>query len=169
MRKMMLWAKPVLAATVLLFASTGAFAVPPEWVMNPASVVDSGLAATGCTPYSGNINVDRSAALALARSDLASQIETKIETVDEIYQSKQGNAVEVTFKSVSKQIATATLRETVPSKLEVISSGGTEKLCALLVLESDDTREIFRNVVKAVPVSLSIEEEDALFDQGFNS
>ena len=135
----------------------------PEWVLNPYA--NDRLAGAGCTSDTGIASVDRQVAMTIARSELTKQIETKMEVVDELVQSKStDDAPVIEFKSVSRSIAKQSLKKSIASQIGIFDVNGKNQLCVLVALEKDEAQTMFRNIVKAVPVSLSIEEEDALFE-----
>ena len=150
-------------AGVLTFISS-VNAEVPDWVLNPDAVSD-GLAASGCAEVSGSASVDRQFAMAMARAELAKKIDVKVEVVDELLQRKvQDQKLIVEFQSASKQISEQSLQGSKASKIEMVNVNGEQKLCALVELNPENTSVLYRNLVKALPVSLSVEEEDALFD-----
>jgi len=152
----------VLFLLVTSFVVIETSAKKPDWVVNPNK--DGGIAASSCTSVTGNDSLDRQMAMAMARSELVKQIEVKIETVDELLQSKtEDDELKIEFKSTSKQIATKSLKKSVSSKLEVIDNDGKQELCVLLHLEKQASEAMFRSIVKAMPVSLSVAEEESLF------
>lgn len=153
-------------AAGLAIALAGCAAQPqmPNWVLDPQS--PGGLAAAGCTGYSGNVSVDRRMAVAVARTELIQKIQVQVKAIDELYQSKQeGGPAQVSFSSKSQQVAEQTLSGSSPTRVEKLKFDGREQICAMLELRQPESRTLFREIVKATPVSLSVQEEDALFNR----
>ncbi|MFY0666362.1 MAG: hypothetical protein JXQ97_17210 [Natronospirillum sp.] len=79
----------------------------PMWVFNPS--VDGGLAATGCTPASGNVSLDSNRADLLARQQLASSLGTQVQAMAEDFQrrvetTEDGVATGGNFEQIVREI-----------------------------------------------------------------
>ncbi|MBP9764485.1 MAG: hypothetical protein KBD03_04105, partial [Gammaproteobacteria bacterium] len=57
----------------------------PSWIMNPTASDVEGIADVACVADSGNLTVDRQAAMANARVALAQQINAKVQAMAETY------------------------------------------------------------------------------------
>ncbi len=133
----------------------------PEWVLNPTS---DGLASTGCTPWSGSMNLDRQVAIANARTTLAQQIEVNVKATDTVLAEKIGNKASKTqFTSVSTQITNEALRGSKAVRVEIIDIAGKEQLCAQVDVSEKKSRQIFSNVVKTAETTLTTSEEEELY------
>jgi ribosomal protein S20 len=123
----------------------------PSWVMMP--VVEGTISEVGSAKRNaGNdIGFQRNEAMADARDNLARQIETKVSNMFKSFKAATGSGEDATFdqsvESVSKQIASQTLKGTV-QKNAWISKTGT-----MYVLVAIDTQAVADMMEKSVKTS----------------
>ena len=151
----------VIILLVLGCSSQAAKKFPPAWVLNP---IGDGIAATGCTRWSGSMSLDRQIAVANARIVLAQRIEISITAVNKLLSSKTGNnKVKSSFESVSEQRTDQVLRSAATTRVEVVKFNRKNQLCATVELGTKVTKRLFINVVKTSSATLSIQEEAELY------
>ena len=139
--------------TLLQSCATTSPSLPPSWVLNP---MGAGITATGCTAWSGSMNVDRQVAMANARTALAQQIEISIAVVDKVITEKSGDAVvQNTFESISEQQTDQVLQSARASRVEIVHFDDKDQLCAMVELGEQASQVLFRNVVKTSPAFLT--------------
>jgi hypothetical protein len=145
-----------------VFAST-----LPEWLTNPT--IKDGLAAVDCVKFSGNWSSDSKISSANARIALAQQIEIKVESLDETYDSRHSErdniVVSTKFSSVSKQFTKQVLAGSRIVKTDIVMILGKEYYCALATLDPSETKQVFELIVNASNKSLEPEVESELFEQ----
>lgn len=132
----------------------------PDWVMSPFS---DGLTATGCTPWSGSINIDRMAAMAMARTELAQQIEISVNAVDKVIATKRGAEVTNIFESISEQTTSQVLQGARATRVERVTFDGVEQLCAQVEVGEEASKELFSTVLNEAPVEMTAEDEAELY------
>lgn len=139
----------------------------PEWVLNPT--VENGIAATDCVGWTGNMSIDRKQAIANARAAIAQQIQVKVQAMDKTYQRKTTADGETTtgstFESVSKQVTEQSLNGAMPRKVDVVKIEGKKNLCAMVAFSPEDTRELFKEIVKASGENLDPQSERSLYEE----
>lgn len=160
----------VKSAIILLasFCANSVFAsMLPEWLTNPT--IKDGLAAVDCVKFSGNWSSDSKISSANARIALAQQIEIKVESLDETYDSRHSErddiVVSTKFSSVSKQFTKQILAGSRIVKTDIVEISGKEYYCALATLDPNETKQVFELIVNASNKALEPEVEDALFEQ----
>jgi hypothetical protein len=145
-------------------ASRGGDAVP-DWILNPQSSGGT-LVASGCADRSGSLGLDRKIALAKARSNMAQQIKIKIQGVDKVYAKKVNDgAAQNVFESVSEQITDNTLQNVKIDKIETLTIDGKKQLCTLISMGKEQSKTMFRSIVKATSLAINAEEEEKLYNQ----
>jgi hypothetical protein len=123
----------------------------PKWVLMPQ--VKGYVAEMGSAPANmGNdISFQREEAMADARSNIARQIETKVNTMFKSYKGVTGGGKDATFdkssESVSKQIASQTLEGT------VVKDTWISKSNTLYILMVVDTKEVISMMEDAMNTS----------------
>ena len=124
----------------------------PKWTCNPPIIKDK-LTALGVAPQNtGNdYSFQRSEALADARDSLASQINTKVQSLFKSYKSTTGSGTDSTFdkanSKVSKQLTNESLKGSRSIK-QWKSSKGT-----LFVLVSINKSSLNNNIEKSIKTS----------------
>jgi hypothetical protein len=133
--------------------------------MNPTA--ESGIAAADCTPYSGDVGIDRQQVSANARTLIAQQIEVKLKAVDKVYLKKvsEGKAVAITktFESVSEQVSEQTLRGAKVSRMEKYKGAEGEQVCALVVVPSEQARQAFDRAVQLTGAEIRGADREDLY------
>ena len=141
----------------------------PDWVMNPT--LEDGIASSECVPWSGDMSIDRGEAIALARADLAKQIEIKVKAMDKTYARKvktaSGTSTGKVFEQVSKQVANRNLNASQVNKVDVVKINNTDHLCAMVVFGRAASRHLFDEIINSSPVAqqISPQDESVLFEE----
>jgi len=137
----------------------------PEWVAHP--VVEGGIAATECVPWSGDLSIDQKQAVAQARSAIASKITLRVRAMDKVYQSKSGSVGSNTgvFESVSNQVTERTLNGTQVSQMAVMPIDKKKHLCVQVNYGSKETKELFERLVGESHVAVSKTDKQVLWDE----
>lgn len=140
----------------------------PSWVTNP--VVEDGFADTQCVSATADMNILKNKAVALARAEIAKQINISVKAMDKTYQNltdtAQGSSSGSTFESVSKQVTQAQLSGSRAVKIEYIDfPDNTLKLCALVTLSPALTKSLFDNLITQSNQDVSPTNEAVLYQQ----
>jgi hypothetical protein len=139
----------------------------PMWVLNPT--VEGGIASTECVIYSGDISLDKAEATALARADIAKQIDVKVKALYKTYQrkfkTKDGVSAGGVFESVSKQIAQQQLKGARAIKMDLIEIDGKKQWCVMVALDPALTERLFKSIVKESNVNLDPQDESVLYEE----
>ncbi len=140
----------------------------PDWVMNPT--VENGFADTQCVRNSADMSILKNKAVALARAEIAKQIDLQVKAMDKTYQNltdtHQGSSSGSTFESVSKQITSQKLSGSRAIKVDYVDSpDGTLQLCAMVALNPQLTEALYKDVVSASGRQLSPQNEAVLFQE----
>ncbi|MDY0362736.1 MAG: hypothetical protein RBR08_14895 [Desulforegulaceae bacterium] len=139
----------------------------PGWVLDPT--VEGGIASTECVIYTGDISLDKAEAVALARADIAKQIDVKVKAMDKTYQNKvktkDGVAAGGVFESVSKQIAQQQLKGARAIKMDLIEIDGKKQWCVMVALDPTLTDRLFKNIVKESGANLDPQDEAVLYQE----
>jgi len=142
--------------TLLSCLAFSAQAAIPSWVLNPN--VDEGLAAVDCVEFSGNVSIDAKLASSNARLALAQQIGTKVEAIDETFDSRvsagQHTHINSRFSSVSKQITKQSLSGSKIVQSDVVNISGKDYFCSMAVLNEKKTEQLFNTLVEQADVKL---------------
>lgn len=128
----------------------------PSWVLNPN--VDKGLAAVDCVEFSGNVSVDAKLASSNARLALAQQIGTKVEAIDETFDSRISSGkrtnINSKFSSASKQITKQSLSGSKIVRSDIVKISGKDYFCSMAVLSEQKTEQLFNSLVEKSEVKL---------------
>lgn len=128
----------------------------PNWVLNPNT--DDGLAAVDCVEFSGNVSVDAKLASSNARLALAQQIGTKVEAIDETYDSRissgESTNIKSRFSSVSKQLTNQSLTGSKILQSAIVKISGKDYFCSMAVLSESKTEQLFHSIVDKADVAL---------------
>ncbi|WP_017443953.1 hypothetical protein [Gayadomonas joobiniege] len=139
----------------------------PDWVLNPTS--DSGLAATDCVRYSGNLSVDSKMVAASTRVELAQQISTKIEAMDKTYAARTDandeSSISNVFSQVSKQITQQTLNGARVVKTDIIQIGGVDQVCSKMELSPAQTQAMLDKLVSTANVDINPQDQKFLYQE----
>lgn len=166
-----MWMKKKINTAIVLsmcFCTANVFASTiPEWISNPT--IKDGLAAVDCVKFSGNWSSASKLSSANARIALAQQIEIKVESLDQTYDSRHSDQdaiiLSTKFSSVSKQFTQQVLSGSRIVKTEIVTISGNEYYCALATLDPSKTKHTFELIVKATDKKLEPELETELFEQ----
>lgn len=139
----------------------------PNWVLNP--VIEDGLAASDCIKFSGNMSVDRKAAVASARLSLAQQIDIQIQGLEKTYarrtDTNEDTSVGTNFSSVSKQITDQHLSGVLVQKTDLVNILNQEHLCALVTLEPAKTKELFDDIIAGSGRKINSQDSKFLYEE----
>lgn len=140
----------------------------PSWVLNP--VVEDGFADTQCVSATADMNILKNKAVALARAEIAKQIDVSVKAMDKTYQNltdtAQGSSSGSTFESVSKQVTQTNLSGSRAVKVEYLDfPDNTLKLCAMVTLSPALTKTLFDNLVTESSRDISPTNEAVLYQQ----
>lgn len=137
----------------------------PEWVLNP--VLEDGIASSVCVASSGHMSTDKSQATALARVELAQQIDTRVRAMDKTYQEKisvgDKTTTGITYNSVSKQLTDQALTGSRVIKTAYANFDGKNQLCVLAAMGQSSTKELFDNIINASDRQLTMNQEEVLY------
>jgi len=137
----------------------------PKWVLNPT--VDKGLAASSCVAASNSFSMDKSQAATQARAELASQIETRVSSLEEEYSTKissMGNTnTESKISITTAQLTDQYLRGSKVVKVDYAQMDKVKNLCAMVTLSETKTKELFSQLLKQAPLKLDPENETLLY------
>jgi hypothetical protein len=137
----------------------------PQWVLNPT--VDKGLAASSCVSASNSFSMDKSQAATQARAELASQIETRVSTLQEEYSTKissMGNSnTESRINITTAQLTDQYLRGSKIVKVDYAQMDTVKNLCTMVTLSEVKTKELFSQLLKQAPIKLDPENETLLY------
>jgi hypothetical protein len=135
----------------------------PAWVLQPDA--GGGVAAAECVESSGNLSLDRTQAAAAARVTLARNLETNIQSSDELISSKTGAQSSQTFRSNAKLLSEKALTNTRVTRVEEVAAGKGTWLCAEVTLDAAGTRSLVKEAVAATQTTASANVEEMLLQQ----
>ncbi|MCP4406720.1 MAG: hypothetical protein GY807_02990 [Gammaproteobacteria bacterium] len=142
----------------------------PDWVLNPT--IEDGIASAQCVPWSGDMSLDRSEAIAEARADLVKQIEVKVKAMDKTYArrvtAKSGTSTGKVFEKVSKQVASRNLTATQVNKVDPgVKINEVVHLCAMVVFGREANKRLFEDLISSSGASenISPQDEDIMFEE----
>ncbi|MCP5160777.1 MAG: LPP20 family lipoprotein [Hahellaceae bacterium] len=140
----------------------------PSWVTLP--IVENGFADTQCVQTVADMNILKNKAVALARAEIAKQINIQVKAMDKTYQSltetANGAAVGSTFESVSKQVTSQKLSGSRPVKMDYINfPDGTQKLCVMVALDPSLTKSLYEELVAQSGRNLSPQSNEVLYQE----
>ena len=143
----------------------------PDWVMAPGKQAGEGaLADTECVRDNASMSMLKSKAIALARANIAQQIQIKVQAMDKTYQamteSDETSGSGSTFESVSKQVTDQMLRGAIPDRMEYISSPNEgRQLCVMVVLSPEKNKQVFNSLLQSSDRQLTPENEALLYQE----
>lgn len=140
----------------------------PDWVMMP--IIEDGFADTQCVSAAADMNILKNKATALARAEIAKQLDISIKAMDKSYQNltdtAQGSSSGATFESVSKQVTQAQLKGSRAVKIDYVDfPDNTTKLCVMVTLPPAVSKELFDGLIKEANKNLSPTNEAVLYQQ----
>ena len=133
----------------------------PKWVMVPQ--IEGFVAEVGSAPKNAadDKSVQRAEAMANARDNLARQISINVDTMFKSFKAATGTSKNATFdrssESVSKQIASQTLNNTIVKDTWISKNGN------LYVLMAINTKEVIETTQESIKTSFK--NEDALYQK----
>ncbi|HCS27470.1 MAG TPA: hypothetical protein DIW43_08440 [Spongiibacteraceae bacterium] len=140
----------------------------PDWVKLPT--IEDGLASTQCVGKKGSSSIMQAKATALARAEIARQIEVKATALDKTYQrlteASSGDSFGSSFESVSKTVANQNLSGTRAVKAEyVMGIDGQPEYCVMVTLSPALTKNLFADLMKEANANLSGQNEEILYEE----
>ncbi len=140
----------------------------PDWVKVP--IVEDGLASTQCVANKGSASIKSAKALALARAEIARQIEVKATALDKTYsrltESSAGDSYGESFESVSKTVANQNLSGTRAVKAEYVQGmNGELEYCVMVTLSPALTKNLFAELLKEANTQVSAQNEAILYEE----
>lgn len=165
----------LMAASCLMLSACASNPTPevahsklPDWVMMP--VVENGFADTQCVTANADMNLLKNKASALARAEIAKQINLQVKAMDKTYQSlteaAEGSSVGSTFESVSKQVTDQKLAGTRAVKIDYVEfPDNTQKLCVMVALNPALTKDLYKDLVAQSDRNLSPQNDAILFQE----
>lgn len=137
----------------------------PNWVLMPTH--ENGLASSNCVLWSGNMAASRAQAIANARADLATQINTKAMVMDKLVnqqtQEDETSSTSSSFAQVSKQIAEQSLVGAIPKEIAFARIDDKKQLCVLVVMEN--TKPLFDKLLQQSGKKLNPNDEAVLYSE----
>jgi hypothetical protein len=137
----------------------------PQWVLNPS--FENGLAATSCVIASNSYSMDKAEVATQARDELASQIETRVSSLQTEYLTRTssiGNTtIESKFSSISTQLTDQYLNGSQVTKIDYAQIAKVKNLCAMVTLSEETTKELFGQFLKQAPIKLDTDNEKLLY------
>lgn len=165
----------ILAAGTLFLAACGgtperpAEDRVPDWVADPGSQVQGGLAATECVPAGEEFSIDRNEAAAGARAQLAQMVETGVQAMDTTYQRQvRGGDQEATgsnFEAVSRQLTDQSLRGVSPQRVDYATFNQQRHLCVMMSVGDEQTRNLAMQIIADAEADLSAEDTELLYEE----
>ena len=133
-------------------------------------MVEDGFADTQCVQTIADMNIIKNKAVALARAEIAKQINIQVKAMDKTYQNLtetgKGSTAGSTFESVSKQVTQQKLSGSRPIKMDYIDfPDGTQKLCVMVAMSPAVTKALFQELVSASGKQLSPNDDAVLYQE----
>ena len=140
----------------------------PDWVTMP--IIEDGFADTQCVQTTADMNILKNKATALARAEIAKQINIQVKAMDKTYQNltdtSEGSSSGSTFESVSKQVTNQKLSGSRATKLDYVDfPDGTQKMCVMVTMSPATTAALYKEIVKESTRQLSPQHEAVLFQE----
>lgn len=139
----------------------------PSWILNP--VVENGISASDCTPWSGDMGADKAQVTALARAALVKQVKIRVKAMDKTYNRKiktaTGNTAGGTFESVSKQVADESLQGSQVIKIDRVVIDNIKNLCAQVAIDPNVTKNLFNTLITSSGKNLDPQSESVLYEE----
>lgn len=140
----------------------------PSWIMNPTPSVAEAIVDVACVSDSGNITVDKQAAVANARVAIAQQIKAKIQAMSETYSrrtdTQSGASAGTHFETVGRQITEQNLTGTTVTKADYVVVNGKKQLCTLVEMNLKQ-RELFNKIVSQSGVEVEQSQQEVMFEE----
>lgn len=140
----------------------------PSWIMNPTPSAAEAIVDVACVSDSGNITVDKQAAIANARVAIAQQIKAKIQAMTETYSRRtdtlSGANAGTHFETVGRQITEQNLTGTSVIKADYIVVNGKKQLCTLVEMNLKQ-RELFNKIISQSGVAVEQSQQEVMFEE----
>lgn len=149
-------------------SDSGAYDTRPDWVKLPT--VEDGLASTQCVANKGSASIMQGKATALARAEIARQIEVKATALDKTYQrlteASVGDSFGESFESVSKTVANQNLSGTRAVKAEFVKGiDGQPQFCVMVTMSPALTKNLFKDLLKEANTQVGAQNEAILYEE----
>lgn len=139
----------------------------PDWVTAP--YVEDGFADTQCVSNAGSMSIQKNKAVALARSEIAKQIDVQVQAMDKTYQNLTetdgGASSGSTFESVSKQVTSQKLSGSRATKVEYVDLPDGQQLCVMVTLSPELTKDLYGEITAASGRTLSAQDDTVLWQE----
>ena len=137
----------------------------PSWVLKPS--IDDALAAADCVKYSGNLSIDRQMAVSGARAELADQLLTRVQNMNNTIETRTDDDTSTTTSSVFESLTSQTSNELLvgskPEAFGFADLNGIQHYCALVSLNTDASRELFDNIINTSQTQFASERQQDLW------
>lgn len=172
MRNIRLVAPLVLVAALAACSSSPTDSLPddmelPAWYLSPP--IENQFVGTNCQEFTGHLDIDKEASAAASRVALATQLNSAVRVLTEnrIARTNTGNGVSVgsNFEQNAEQKAEASLRGAILSKVEMGKVDGKRQICTLVVLNPQQTKALFKDIMADAGETLDQRDEDVLYQQ----
>ncbi|MCK0162352.1 LPP20 family lipoprotein [Marinobacter sp. S6332] len=143
----------------------------PAWVITPGNLVDDGsLVATECVSANAGMSILKAKSIALARGNLAQQIQVNVQAMDDTYRDLTENGGQSgsgsTFSSVTKQVTDQMLSGAIPERVDYIKGpNDTTLFCSMVVMAPEKNRKIFEQIIDRSNRQMSPENEALLYQE----
>lgn len=142
----------------------------PVWVTNPT--VENGIADTQCVAAKAGIGMNylKSTATALARAELAKQIDVKVKAMDKTYQrmadTAAGTSVGSSFENVSKQVTDKNLAGSRAVQMNYVAMPDNQQnFCVMVAMSPEVTKTLFKDLITESGNNVSPENEAVLYER----
>lgn len=139
----------------------------PDWYLNPNPQA-GGFAAAECVDDNASLSMLRSKATALARAEIAAQMDVGVSRVEENLRSMQEtdgmSAVSETFTQDARQAVSRELRSTQLKKVDYFTdSRGKRLLCVFVEVDPQVARVIYDQILAETRRNLSPQSDTLLY------
>ena len=140
----------------------------PGWVQNPD--FEGRFGDTSCVKANADMSTLKTKATALARGEIAKQIDIQVKAMDKTYQGLTDAGLDRssggTFESVSKQVTSQKLSGSRATKVDYVDfPDGFQYLCVMVQLDPSATDELYRNIVDQSGRELSATDDRILWQE----
>lgn len=140
----------------------------PSWVTLP--FVEDGFADTQCVENNAGMSVLKNKATALARAEIAKQIDIQVKAMDKTYQNLTevagGTSGGGTFESVSKQVTNQKLAGSRAVRMDYVDfPDNTQKVCVMVALNPALTQQLYKEIVQQSGRDLAPDDDRVLFQE----
>jgi len=139
----------------------------PDWYLNP-NPQSGGFAAAECVDDNASLSILRSKATALARSEIAAQMDIGVNRMEESLIKMQEidgtSAVNETFSQDAKQVVSRELRSSQVKKVDYFTdSQGQRLLCVFVGLDPQIARTVYDQMLSETRRNLSPQSDTILY------